>query len=82
MFQILNRSRLDEELLAWIWEQTSTATFVTVGPETKDDGTFSIEQGIVALYLAQTQAGLELNEFSRRIKPLLNSPSTCIILHH
>jgi hypothetical protein len=82
MFQILNRSGLDEELLAWVWEQTSTVTFVTVGLETKDDGTFSIEQGIVALYLAQIQAGLDLNEFCRWIIPVQNFPAICIILDY
>ena len=69
MFEILGRSGLDEELLALVWENTSTVTFVTVGPRTNDDGNFSREQGLVALYLAQAYANIELGVFWNRLRP-------------
>ena len=80
MFEILGRSGLDEDLLAWVWEHTSTVTFVTVGPQANDDGTFSREQGIVALYLAQAQAGLEPSDFSKKLMPSHNFSAACMLL--
>jgi hypothetical protein len=80
MVEILGQSGLDEDLLAWVWEHTSTVTFVTVGPRTNDDGTFSREQGIVALYLAQAQTGLELSDFSKKLMPSHNFSAACMLL--
>ena len=65
MFEILRLSGLDDDLLAWIWEHITAVSFITIGPRSNSDGTFSKEQGIVALYLAQMHAGLELGEFIR-----------------
>jgi hypothetical protein len=82
MFKILGRSGLDNDILSWVWDQTITVTFVTIELKANDDGTFSREQGIVALYLAQVQTGLELNEFSRKLMPPHNSQAACIFLDH
>jgi hypothetical protein len=70
MFTLLGRSGLDEELLAWVWEHSSMGgvSFVTVGPNVYEDGGFSQEQGIVALYLAQMQAGLALDAFVQKMR--------------
>jgi hypothetical protein len=75
MFKILERSELDIDILSWVWDQVTTVTFVTTGLKSNDNGTFSKEQGIVALYLAQVQSGLELNQFSRELTLPHDSPT-------